>query len=61
MATRNKDKVDRAKSSTYSRIQSFDLRSSHGKLYANKNFKAMGLKEESKCTYCNIAYRIQIH
>ena len=47
------DKVDRSKSSTYSRMQSFDWRSSHGKLYANKNFKAMGLKDESKCTYCN--------
>ena len=34
-------------------MQSFDWRSSHGKLYANKNFKAMGIKDESKCTYCN--------
>ena len=39
--------------STYSRMQAFLWRSSHGKLFANKHFHAMGIKEEAKCTYCN--------
>ena len=46
------DRLDKLKISTYSRQQAFHWRSTHGKLYANKQFHGMGIKQNSKCTYC---------
>ena len=48
----NWDKLDKLKTSTYSRQQSFHWRSTHGKLYTNKHFHAMGIKQDAKCSYC---------
>ena len=44
--------MDKLKVSTYSRMQAFYWRSTHGKLFANKHFHAMGIKQSSKCSYC---------
>ena len=46
------DKLDKLKTSTYSRQQSFHWRSTPGKLYANKHFHGMGIKQDPKCNYC---------
>ena len=45
-------KIDQQKISTYSRMLAFQWRSSHGKLYANKHFHAMGIKTSPKCNNC---------
>ena len=44
--------IDKQSFFTYSKAQAFQWRSTHGKLYANKHFKAMGVKESSKCSFC---------
>ena len=44
--------IDQQKISTYSRVIAFQWRSTHGKLYANKHFHAMGIKKTRKCMYC---------
>ena len=44
--------VDKQKVSTYSRMLAFQWRSTHGKLFANKHFHAMGIKENASCVYC---------
>ena len=46
-------KLDKEKISIYSLQQSFHWRSTHGKLYGNKQFKGMGVKHNSECSYCN--------
>ena len=46
-------KLDKEKISIYSRQQSFHWRSTHGKLYGNKQYKGMGVKQNSECSYCN--------
>ena len=48
----NWELVDKQCFSTYSKAQAFQWRSTHGKLYANKHFKAMGIKESSRCSFC---------
>ena len=45
-------RMDKLKVSTYSRMQAFYWRSTHGKLFANKHFHAMGIKQSAKCSYC---------
>ena len=49
----NWELVDKQKFSTYSKAQAFQWRSTHGKLYANKHFKAMRVKESAKCSFCD--------
>ena len=44
--------IDKQKVSTFSKVQAFQWRSTHGKLYANKNFHAMGIKESPRCMFC---------
>ena len=48
----NWDLIDKQRFSTYTKAQAFQWRSTHGKLYANKHFKAMGVKESAKCSFC---------
>ena len=48
----NWEEVDKDKTTTYSRQQAFNWRSTHGKLYANKNFFRMNIKDSPRCTYC---------
>ena len=45
-------KIDKTKISLYSRLIAFMWRSSHGKLYGNKDFHRMGIKGSQKCHYC---------
>ena len=45
--------VDKTKISVYSKLQSFIWRSTHGKLYGNKDYFRMGVKQTSKCAYCD--------
>ena len=46
-------KIDKVKISNYSRMQSYIWRSTHGELFTNKHFHAMGIKQESRCELCN--------
>jgi hypothetical protein len=46
-------KVDRIKISNYSKQQAFGWRSTHGKLYGNKDFFRFWLKQSGKCGYCD--------
>ena len=46
-------RIDKTKISLYSRQQSFHWRSTHGKLYGNKQFCGMGIKPNSNCPYCD--------
>jgi hypothetical protein len=46
-------KVDRIKISNYSKQQAFGWRSTHGKLYGNKDFLRSGVKQSGKCGYCD--------
>jgi hypothetical protein len=45
-------KVDRIKITNYSKQQAFGWRSTHGKLYGNKDFFRFGVKQSGKCGYC---------
>ena len=49
----NWDLIDKQRFSTYTKAQAFQWRSTHGKLYANKHYKAMGVKESAKCSFCD--------
>jgi hypothetical protein len=46
-------KVYRIKISNYSKQQAFGWRSTHGKLYGNKDFFRFGVKQSGKCGYCD--------
>ena len=46
-------KLDKEKVSIYSLQQSFHWRSTHGKLYGNKQYKGMGVKQNAECSYCD--------
>jgi hypothetical protein len=46
-------KVDRIKISNYSKQQAFGWRSTHGKLYGNKDFFRFRVKQSGKCGYCD--------
>ena len=46
-------KIDSFRISIYSRLQAFQWRSTHGKLYANRDLCRMGIKSEAKCNYCD--------
>jgi hypothetical protein len=46
-------KVDRIKISNYSKQQAFGWRSTHGKLYGNKDFFRFGVNQSGKCSYCD--------
>ena len=46
-------KVDRIKISNYSKQQAFGWRSTHGKLYGNKEFFRFGIKQSGKCGDCD--------
>ena len=46
-------KLDKEKISIYSRQQSFHWRSTHGKLYGNRQYKGMGFKKNAECSYCD--------
>ena len=48
----NWEQIDKQRFSTYAKAQPFLWRSTHGKLYANKHFRAMGVKESAKCRFC---------
>ena len=45
--------IDKEKISTYSRQQAFQWRSTHGKLYGNKQFCGMKVKPIPDCSYCD--------
>ena len=45
--------IDKQKISTYSRQQAFQWRSTHGKLYGNKQFCGMKVKAKPDCGYCS--------
>ena len=53
--------IDKAKVSIYSKQEAFMWRSSHGKLYANKDFVRMHIKSSAKCTYCEEEQQSTIH
>ena len=46
-------KIDKTKISLYSRLQAFMWRSTHGKLYGNKDYQRMRIKDDQKCHYCD--------
>jgi hypothetical protein len=46
-------KFDWIKISNYSKQQAFGWRSTHGKLYRNKEFFRCGVKQSGKCGYCD--------
>ena len=55
------EKVDKAKVSIYSKQEAFQWRSTHGKLYGNRDFNRMHIKSSAKCTYCEEEQQTIIH
>ena len=55
------EKVDKEKIFTHSKYRAFMWKSSHGKLYGNKDFVRFGLKDDEKCELCNEPRQTFVH